>query len=57
MSPEEMEYRDQVGAVIADAIHQLNQLNTGQYRAREYSLAITKLEEAHLWLMYQECKP
>jgi len=36
--------------LIAIAIHRLDHLNTDRFRCRENSLAITKLEEALMWL-------
>ena len=38
-------------ALIAVVIDRLRQFNAGELRCRENSLAITKLEEAMLWLL------
>ena len=36
--------------VLRVLIHRLNKLNSGAFRCRENSVAITKLEEALMWL-------
>lgn len=36
--------------VIKVLIHRINYLNDGEFKCRENSLAITKLEEALMWL-------
>lgn len=37
-------------ALIAVLVHRLTHLNSGDLRCRENAIAITKLEEAKLWL-------
>ena len=42
--------------MIAVVIDRLRTFNNGPLRSRENSLAITKLEEAMLWLCYRSYK-
>ena len=45
-----------VETVIAAALQRIEHYNEGQFRCRENSLAITKLEEALHWLNYRTAR-